>query len=258
MNRSVLLSLTAATLVVVCAGLLSRHARTQTGVAQAPTVNHVVGLATVSVRPDPADLAHFHATQAQRVVDLPAVKVAPDMADLAYFQAARAAERIVDLGTVTVRPAAGDLAWYLSQQAGQIAVQAQWVDARLAAGAGSLVGDVAPARSLSGFGGRGENSAARGKIFADSPPHSGSMGQEATEIWTARPDLQPGRPKSDRLLGPCRTRARHAPPHRAAAANGTGAARPLDLPGPGPAFAHMHPHRFPAMRAATTSEACAA
>lgn len=145
MHRSALLSLTAATLVAVCAGpmILSRHARTQTGVAQAPTVNHVVGLATVSVRPDPADLAHFHAIQAQRVVDLPVVKVAPDMADLAYFQAARAAERIVDLATVTVRPAAGDLAWYLSQQAGQIAVQAQHMDARLAAGAGSLVGDLA-------------------------------------------------------------------------------------------------------------------
>ena len=26
------------------------------------------------------------------------------------------------------------------------------------------------------------------------------MGQEATEIWAAQPDLQPGRPKSDRLL----------------------------------------------------------
>jgi copper chaperone len=39
---------------------------------------------------------------------------------------------------------------------------------------------------------RGENSAARGQIFDASPAHSGSMGQEAAEIWTAQTDLQPG------------------------------------------------------------------
>ena len=40
-------------------------------------------------------------------------------------------------------------------------------------------------KSPSGFGGRGENLSARGQIFGHSPAHSGSMGQEWTEIWTA-------------------------------------------------------------------------
>ena len=57
------------------------------------------------------------------------------------------------------------------------------------------------ARSLSGFGGRGENSAVRGQIFADLRVHSGAMGQESAEIWTAQPNSQAGQPKSDRLLG---------------------------------------------------------
>ena len=35
--------------------------------------------------------------------------------------------------------------------------------------------------SLSGFGGRGENSAVRGQIFDASPAHGGSMGQEAAD-----------------------------------------------------------------------------
>lgn len=54
---------------------------------------------------------------------------------------------------------------------------------------------------LSDFAGRGGNSAVRGQIFDDSPPHSGSMGQEAAEVWTAQLDAQAGRVKSGRLLG---------------------------------------------------------
>ncbi len=45
------------------------------------------------------------------------------------------------------------------------------------------------------------NPAVRGRIFAASPAHGGSMGQEAAEIGAAQTDSQPGRPKSDRLLG---------------------------------------------------------
>ncbi|MGB8714925.1 MAG: hypothetical protein WCD66_01025, partial [Rhodanobacteraceae bacterium] len=39
---------------------------------------------------------------------------------------------------------------------------------------------------------RGEKVAATGQIFADSQAHSGSMGQESAEIWTALALLQPG------------------------------------------------------------------
>jgi len=56
------------------------------------------------------------------------------------------------------------------------------------------------ARSLSGLGGRGEKSAARGQISDALPIHSGSMDQEATGIWTAQTDSQPGRPRFGRLL----------------------------------------------------------
>lgn len=151
MNTNALLPLTAATLFALCAGsmVLSHNARTRD--AQAPAAGRVVDLPTVSVRPDPADLAYYQATQARRVVDLPAVKVTPDMADLAYYQAARGAERIVDLAAVTVRPAAEDLAWYLSHRASQmasanaeaIARSARQIDAQIAAQATSMVRDVA-------------------------------------------------------------------------------------------------------------------
>ncbi|MEP7187202.1 MAG: hypothetical protein ABI767_15330, partial [Rhodanobacter sp.] len=56
-------------------------------------------------------------------------------------------------------------------------------------------------RSLSGFGGRGKNSAVRGQIFVDLWGHSGSMDQESAEIWTVQTDSQTGQPKSERLLG---------------------------------------------------------
>src|SRR6185312_10915604 len=56
------------------------------------------------------------------------------------------------------------------------------------------------ARSLGGRNFRGEKVAARGQIFDDSPAHSGSMGQEAAEIWTTQALLQPGRFLRPRLL----------------------------------------------------------
>lgn len=134
MNINTLLPLTAATLFALCAGsmVLSHNVRSHDGNGPVASTSAVVDLPTVSVRPDPADLAYFQTTQARRVVDLPAVKVTPDLADRAYFEASRGAARIVTLATVTVRPAAADLAWYLSHQAGQVAsvgqVEAQIVD----------------------------------------------------------------------------------------------------------------------------------
>jgi hypothetical protein len=47
-------------------------------------------------------------------------------------------------------------------------------------------------RSLSGFGGRGENSAARGQIFGDLRTHDGSMGQKSADRWTSQTDSQNG------------------------------------------------------------------
>ena len=38
-------------------------------------------------------------------------------------------------------------------------------------------------------------------MFGDAPTHSGSMGQAATDIWTAQAHLQPGQFTSDRPLG---------------------------------------------------------
>lgn len=149
MNTNALLPLAAATLFALCAGsmvLSQHHDESQTPAPVAVAAN-VIDLPAVNVRPDPADLAYFQATQSARVVDLPAVKVTPDMADLAYYQAARGAERVVTLAAVTVRPAASDLAWYVSHQAGQVASieatairqSAQQMDAQIAAGAVNLV-----------------------------------------------------------------------------------------------------------------------
>lgn len=149
MNINALLPLTAATLFALCAGsmVLSHNARNQDAAAPIAATSAIVDLATVSVRPDPADLAYFHATQSARIVDLPAVTVTPDLTDLAYYEASRGAERIVTLAAVTVRPAAADLAWYLSQQTGQVASVStsalQLETTQVASGAARLVRDVA-------------------------------------------------------------------------------------------------------------------
>ncbi|MGD9551149.1 MAG: hypothetical protein AB7V41_09140, partial [Burkholderiaceae bacterium] len=46
-----------------------------------------------------------------------------------------------------------------------------------------------------------ENVPQRGQFLLDSPPHSGTMGQEAGKRWAAAAHSQPTIPKSDRLLG---------------------------------------------------------
>ncbi|WP_246072741.1 phosphoserine phosphatase SerB [Extensimonas perlucida] len=46
-----------------------------------------------------------------------------------------------------------------------------------------------------------ENAPQRGQFLPDSPPHSGTMGQEDGKKWAAAAHSQPTTPKSDRLLG---------------------------------------------------------
>ncbi|MGD9549458.1 MAG: class I adenylate-forming enzyme family protein, partial [Burkholderiaceae bacterium] len=46
-----------------------------------------------------------------------------------------------------------------------------------------------------------ENAPQRGQFLPDSPPHSGTMGQEDGKKWAAAAHSQPTIPKSDRLLG---------------------------------------------------------
>ncbi|MGD9549391.1 MAG: UDP-N-acetylmuramate:L-alanyl-gamma-D-glutamyl-meso-diaminopimelate ligase [Burkholderiaceae bacterium] len=46
-----------------------------------------------------------------------------------------------------------------------------------------------------------ENEPQRGQFLPDSPPHSGTMGQEDGKKWAAAAHSQPTIPKSDRLLG---------------------------------------------------------
>jgi hypothetical protein len=153
MNANTLLPLTAATLFALCAGsmVLSHNARSTDASAPAATASTIVDMPTVSVRPDPADLAYFQATRNARIVNLPAVTVTPDLTDLAYYEASRGAERIVTLAAVTVRPAAADLAWYMAHQAGQVAsvdtrtlrAGASQLDAQIAVGAAKLVREAA-------------------------------------------------------------------------------------------------------------------
>ncbi|MDF1481359.1 sulfite exporter TauE/SafE family protein [Extensimonas sp. H3M7-6] len=47
-----------------------------------------------------------------------------------------------------------------------------------------------------------ENAPQRGQFLPDSPPHSGTMGQEDGKKWAAAAHSQPTAPKSDWLLGP--------------------------------------------------------
>ncbi|HZF97852.1 MAG TPA: hypothetical protein VEY92_06345 [Pseudoxanthomonas sp.] len=105
MNTKSFLPLTAAALFAVCAGsaLISSH---NADAASAPAiVSRIIDLPTVTVRPDPADLAAYHAS---RIVELPAVTVRPETQDLAFYLA-RHTTRTVDLPTVTVRPSAEDM-----------------------------------------------------------------------------------------------------------------------------------------------------
>ncbi len=59
---------------------------------------------------------------------------------------------------------------------------------------------------------RGEKVTVRGQIFDDLQAHSGSMGQESAETWTAQTLLQPGRLLLPKLPGKLET-GTTAPPH---------------------------------------------
>ncbi|MDF1481945.1 hypothetical protein [Extensimonas sp. H3M7-6] len=48
-----------------------------------------------------------------------------------------------------------------------------------------------------------ENAPQRDQFLPDSPPHSGTMGQEDGKKWAAAAHSQPTIPKSDRLPGLC-------------------------------------------------------
>lgn len=109
MNIKPYLPLVAATVFAVGAGsaLVATQSIQASDAASAPVAVQVVDLPTVTVRPDPQDLAWY---QANRIVDLAAVSVRPDPADRAAFLASGSAQ-IVDLPAVTVTPAPEDLAW---------------------------------------------------------------------------------------------------------------------------------------------------
>ncbi|MFZ5487485.1 MAG: hypothetical protein ACOY5G_10875 [Pseudomonadota bacterium] len=63
-----------------------------------------------------------------------------------------------------------------------------------------------------------ENAPRRGKFLPDSPPHSGTMGQEDSKKWAAAAHSQPTIPKSDRLLAYLLLDAHPMPSQRPAAA----------------------------------------
>ncbi|MGE4378008.1 MAG: hypothetical protein AB7E10_11695 [Burkholderiaceae bacterium] len=63
-----------------------------------------------------------------------------------------------------------------------------------------------------------ENAPRRGKFLPDSPPHSGTMGQEDGKKWAAAAHSQPTTPKSDRLLAYLLLDAHPMPSQRPAAA----------------------------------------
>ena len=109
MNAKNLLPLTAAVVFALCAGSMvisATHADNNHNVA-APAAR-VVDLATVTVAPDAADLAHYNTYKDTKIVDLATVTVTPAAEDLAQFVAQQAV-RVVDMPVVTVRPSAQDL-----------------------------------------------------------------------------------------------------------------------------------------------------
>lgn len=107
MNIKSFLPLVAATVFAVCAGSAVVATKSSQASDAAPVAFQVVDLPTVTVRPDPQDLAWY---QANHIVDLAAVSVRPDPADRAAFLAS-GSRQIVDLPVVTVTPAPEDLAW---------------------------------------------------------------------------------------------------------------------------------------------------
>ncbi|MEL1263306.1 hypothetical protein [Pseudoxanthomonas putridarboris] len=119
MNAKNLLPLTAAAVFALCAGSMvisATHADNNHGAAE-----RIVTLPTVSVTPDPADLAHYNTYKDAKIVDLATVSVTPAAEDVAYYVANQAV-RIVDMPVVTVRPSADDMQ-QIAVQAGVLASQ---------------------------------------------------------------------------------------------------------------------------------------
>jgi hypothetical protein len=117
MNAKTLLPLTAAAVFALCAGSMvisATHADNNLQAVDASTAAHIVTLPTVSVKPDPSDLAYFQTYKNVKVVDLAVVNVRPTTEDMAYYLANQAV-RIVDMPAVTVRPSAEDMQEFATQ-----------------------------------------------------------------------------------------------------------------------------------------------
>jgi hypothetical protein len=122
MNAKNLLPLTAVAVFALCAGSMvisATHADNNVQAATASADANIVTLPAVSVKPDPADLAHFQTYRNVKVVDLAAVNVRPTTEDMAHYLANQAV-RIVDMPVVTVRPSAQDMQ-EIATQAGALA-----------------------------------------------------------------------------------------------------------------------------------------
>lgn len=117
MNTKTLLPLTAAAVFTLCAGSMvisATHADNNRQAADASVAANIVTLPTVSVKPDPADLAYFQTYKNAKVVELAAVKVRPATEDMAYYLANQAVQ-IVDMPVMTVRPSAEDMQEFATQ-----------------------------------------------------------------------------------------------------------------------------------------------
>ena len=66
----------------------------------------------------------------------------------------------------------------------------------------------APLGGCRTLGVESENAPQRDQFLPDSPPHSGTMGQEDGKKWAAAAHSQPTTPKPDRFLGACRALGR--------------------------------------------------
>lgn len=119
MNARNLLPLTAAAVFALCAGSMVASA-TYVDNSHA-AADDIATLPTVSVKPDPADLAHYNTYKDAKIVDLATVTVTPAAEDLAYYVANQSV-RIVDMPVVTVRPSADDMR-QIAVQAGVLAGQ---------------------------------------------------------------------------------------------------------------------------------------
>jgi len=120
-----LLPLAAAALFALCAGSMvvsanQAHRDAATTVQAATDADAIPTLATVTVKPEAEDLAHYLAYRDVKTVDLATITVHPEADDLAAYLSSRTA-RIVDFPTMTVR-ATADMQ-QVAQHAGAIATQ---------------------------------------------------------------------------------------------------------------------------------------